>query len=294
MAENHVTKHQPSSVSSELEWRLTNHQATAWRRNFGEIPRLPDWDTCGVSFYLISIMILPAVLLLSLLGLMSSCISLLLVSLSQLTTIMDFAYAMLGCRLRAPKGCYYTVLSESPVEALVSSLEQVHQGWDRPAPSGKNTLRLSQSTSPRGIDWHPPQASPQAGLKSTDLGTGSTDASVVSRARSHGGKAKTNFPTPTELHLDAVNIANMNNAAKLSATTNISNSHSSIVESSSPPSPLPLDLTLKTPLLSTGGGYFTAASGFHPLPASRELSFHERSPRETCRFDPARFIIISL
>nr|WDV04865.1 ERF4.2 [Pyrus x bretschneideri] len=78
-----------------------------------------------------------------------------------------------------------------------------------------------------------------------------------------GGKAKTNFPTPTELHLDAVNIANMNNAAKLAATTNITNSpssHSSTVESSSPPSPRPLDLTLKTPRLSTGGGYFTAAS----------------------------------
>ncbi|KAM2672010.1 hypothetical protein EV1_007759 [Malus domestica] len=115
-----------------------------------------------------------------------------------------------------------------------------------------------------------------------------------------GGKAKTNFPTPTELHLDAVNIANMNNAAKLAATTNISNSpssHSSTVESSSPPSPRPLDLTLKTPRLSTGGGYFTAASGFRPLPASRPVIFFDafaqadstatlQHARETCRFDP--------
>ncbi|KAM1201016.1 hypothetical protein FF1_017344 [Malus domestica] len=54
----------------------------------------------------------------------------------------------------------------------------------------------------------------------------------------------------------------MNNNAKLAAMTNINNSpssHSSTVESSSPPFPRPLDLTLKTPLLSTGGGYFTAA-----------------------------------
>ncbi|TQD86197.1 hypothetical protein C1H46_028273 [Malus baccata] len=58
----------------------------------------------------------------------------------------------------------------------------------------------------------------------------------------------------------------MNNVAKLATTTNISSSHSSTVESSSPPSPLPLDLTLKTPLLSTGGGYFNAMSGFRPLP----------------------------
>ncbi|KAM1731608.1 hypothetical protein ACFX11_017469 [Malus domestica] len=54
----------------------------------------------------------------------------------------------------------------------------------------------------------------------------------------------------------------MNNNAKLAAMTNISNSpssHSNTVESSSPPSPRPLDLTLKTPLLSTGSDYFTAA-----------------------------------
>ncbi|XP_028959362.1 uncharacterized protein [Malus domestica] len=126
---------------------------------------------------------------------------------------------------------------------------------------------------------------PNGLMGSLDDESGPADASVVSRARSHGGKAKTNFPTPTKLHLDAVNIANMNNAAKLAATTNISNSHSSTVESSSLPSPRPLDLTLKTPLLSTDSGYFTAASGFRLLPASRELSFRERSPRETCRFD---------
>ncbi|RXH72318.1 hypothetical protein DVH24_012002 [Malus domestica] len=53
---------------------------------------------------------------------------------------------------------------------------QAHRGWDRPAPNGKNRLRLSQFTSARGIDWHPAQASPQAGLKSTNLGTGSSDA----------------------------------------------------------------------------------------------------------------------
>ncbi|TQD75040.1 hypothetical protein C1H46_039409 [Malus baccata] len=41
----------------------------------------------------------------------------------------------------------------------------------------------------------------------------------------------------------------MNNAAKLAATTNISSSHSSTVDSSSPPSPRPLDLTLKIPPL---------------------------------------------
>ncbi|TQE01657.1 hypothetical protein C1H46_012723 [Malus baccata] len=66
----------------------------------------------------------------------------------------------------------------------------------------------------------------------------------------------------------AVNIANMNNNAKLAATTNISNSpssHNSTVESSSPPSLRPLDLTLKTPILSTDGGYFTVA--FQPPPS---------------------------
>ncbi|KAM2007118.1 hypothetical protein ACFX15_002073 [Malus domestica] len=132
------------------------------------------------------------------------------------------------------------------------------------------------------------------------------------RARSHGrneprsrdkhirfrsGKAKTNFPTPTELHLDGVNIANMNNASKLAVTTNISNSHSSTMESSSPPSPRPLDLTLKTPLFSTGGGYFTAAKSFRLLPAFRPVIFFDpfaladgaaalQHVCETCRFDP--------
>ncbi|RXH80398.1 hypothetical protein DVH24_041545 [Malus domestica] len=142
----------------------------------------------------------------------------------------------------------------------VDDSTQVHRGWDKPAPSGKNRLRLSQSTPARGIDWHPAQASPQAGLKSTDLGTGSSDAWLTPawcrRARSHG----------------AVNIANTNNAAKLTATTNISNSHSSTVESSSP-------------------------SSLRPLPPSRPVIFFDpfaradsttalQHARETCRFDP--------
>ncbi|KAM1041672.1 hypothetical protein ACFX2I_030794 [Malus domestica] len=114
-----------------------------------------------------------------------------------------------------------------------------------------------------------------------------------------GGKAKTNFPTPSELQLDAVNIVNMNNAAKSAAATNVSNSpssQSSTVESSSPPPPPPLDLTLKNPRFSTGGGYFTAASGFRPLPVPRPVFFFDafaradgaaalQLARETCRFD---------
>ncbi|RXI08009.1 hypothetical protein DVH24_014575 [Malus domestica] len=83
------------------------------------------------------------------------------------------------------------------------------------------------------------------------------------RARSHG----------------AVNIAIMNNAAKLAATTNISSSHSSTVESSSTSSPRPLDLTLKTPFLSTDDGYFTAVRGFRPLPASRPMIFFDAFAR---------------
>ncbi|RXI08262.1 hypothetical protein DVH24_022406 [Malus domestica] len=69
------------------------------------------------------------------------------------------------------------------------------------------------------------------------------------------------------------------------------------MESSSPPSPRPLDLTLKTPLLSTGGGYFTAAKSFRPLPAFRPVIFFDaftpadsaaalQHAYETCRFDP--------
>ncbi|KAM1340856.1 hypothetical protein ACFX2H_039187 [Malus domestica] len=52
---------------------------------------------------------------------------------------------------------------------------------DIPAPSQKTRLAPCQFTPSREIDWHPAQASPQAGLKSTDLGTGLSDVIVASK-----------------------------------------------------------------------------------------------------------------
>ncbi|XP_015899231.3 ethylene-responsive transcription factor 4 [Ziziphus jujuba] len=105
-----------------------------------------------------------------------------------------------------------------------------------------------------------------------------------------GAKAKTNFPTPAELH--SFNNTHSNN------TPTRSPSQSSTVESSSPPPPIstspppPLDLSL-TPHFT--GGYFAAApGGFHALPVARPVFFFDAFARaetmaghrrEMCRFD---------
>lgn len=100
-----------------------------------------------------------------------------------------------------------------------------------------------------------------------------------------GAKAKTNFPTPAELH-----TLNNNN------TPTRSPSQSSTVESSSPPPmisaspPPPLDLALSPHFT---GGYFAAGSGFHAIPVARPVFFFDAFSRaesmvghrrEMCRF----------
>nr|ALD84484.1 AP2/EREBP family transcription factor-like protein 17 [Prunus pseudocerasus] len=113
-----------------------------------------------------------------------------------------------------------------------------------------------------------------------------------------GAKAKTNFPTPAELQLEAaanINSHNNNNLPKAAAANN-SPSQSSTVESSSPPPP-PLDLAL-APHFAAGGGYFTAASGFRAVPVARPVLFFDafaraenaaalQRAREMCRFERA-------
>lgn len=118
-----------------------------------------------------------------------------------------------------------------------------------------------------------------------------------------GSKAKTNFPTPAELHaLNGGNALN-NNTIATTPPSSGSPSQSSTVESSSPPPtisaspPPPLDLSLAPHF--PGGGYFAAAAaaggpGFHALPVARPVFFFDAFARaesmaahrrDTCRFD---------
>lgn len=93
-----------------------------------------------------------------------------------------------------------------------------------------------------------------------------------------GVKAKTNFPTPAELH--ANNRNNNNNAARPNPVPARSPSQTSTVDSSSPPPPQPpaLDLTL-APRFATSAGYFTAASAYHALPLGRPIFFFDAFAR---------------
>ncbi|BBH01752.1 ethylene responsive element binding factor 4 [Prunus dulcis] len=93
-----------------------------------------------------------------------------------------------------------------------------------------------------------------------------------------GAKAKTNFPTPAELQLEAAaNINSHNNNVPKAAAANNSPSQSSTVESSSPPPP-PLDLAL-APHFAAAAGYFTAASGFRAVPVARPVLFFDAFAR---------------
>ncbi|KAL6196556.1 hypothetical protein ACLB2K_032170 [Fragaria x ananassa] len=103
-----------------------------------------------------------------------------------------------------------------------------------------------------------------------------------------GGKAKTNFPTPAELH--ANNNRNSNNNGRQNNTHHAppvapparSPSQASTVDSSSPPPPAPpaLDLTLAAPCLAVANaGYYTAASAFHALPMGCPIYFFDAFAR---------------
>ncbi|KAB2602532.1 cadmium/zinc-transporting ATPase HMA1 [Pyrus ussuriensis x Pyrus communis] len=62
----------------------------------------------------------------------------------------------------------------------ISTLEHFHRGWDRSAHSQKNGPAPREVSPTHRIAWHPTQASLQASLKLTDLGTGPYDAMVMS------------------------------------------------------------------------------------------------------------------
>ncbi|XP_050367771.1 ethylene-responsive transcription factor 4 [Argentina anserina] len=99
-----------------------------------------------------------------------------------------------------------------------------------------------------------------------------------------GTKAKTNFPTPDELHANNNRIANsggggrQNNHQSPPAPAR-SPSQTSTVDSSSPPPPA-LDLTLAAPrFAAANAGYYTAASAYHALPIGRPIFFFDAFAR---------------
>ncbi|XP_008226493.1 PREDICTED: ethylene-responsive transcription factor 4 [Prunus mume] len=102
-----------------------------------------------------------------------------------------------------------------------------------------------------------------------------------------GAKAKTNFPTPAELQLEAaanINSHNNNNVPKAAAANN-SPSQSSTVESSSPPPP-PLDLSL-APHFAAGAVPVARPVLFFDAFARAENAAALQRAREMCRFERA-------
>ncbi|PRQ31188.1 putative transcription factor AP2-EREBP family [Rosa chinensis] len=102
-----------------------------------------------------------------------------------------------------------------------------------------------------------------------------------------GAKAKTNFPTPAELHANTNNRGNNNSGGRQNhhsppAAQARSPSQTSTVDSSSPPAQAPpaLDLTLAAPRFAgANAGYFTAASAYHALPLGRPIFFFDAFAR---------------